>query len=190
MAEGKYTGFYLPERFIGNPRSEQMASHLIEIYSFKDLFWHQRTAQYLVPGGMLQKIISLDFGTLLPEIAETANVEERQKPHRKQHNLENLKGSKSFRLPESLRSLERYIVSKFEIKEDDVSYSFDLRKESITLERPLEFHITEYLRENKKVIVSSRQKALVWARKRRNSKIPAGDFDLRYFPDETDVDQN
>ncbi len=151
MAEGKYNGFYLPERFIGNPRPEQMASHLIEIYSFKDFFWHQRTAQYLVPGGMLQKIISVDLGTLLPEIAETANAEERHKSHRKQRDLETLKGSKSFRLPESLRSLEQYIVSKFEIKEDDISYSFDLRKEAITLERPLEFHITEYLRESNKI---------------------------------------
>lgn len=181
MSKQRYNGSYLPERYIANPRPEQVASHILQIYSFKDLFWHAPNKQYLVPAGRLHNILSVDLGAVLPDMAEIVNAAEHHKSRKKYPKEENLKGSRKFRLPEAFRYLDPYIISAFEIQDDSIFYSFDLRKEAIDLNSPLEFHITEYLAENKEIVAISREKVLVWAKKWKNRNVPAGDFELRYF---------
>lgn len=182
MSKQRYNGFYLSESYVSSsPKPEQIASQILQIYSFKNHFWRSVDEQYLVPAGESHQIFSVDLGAMLSDIIETVDSEERHKSHRKYPQEENLKGSRKFRLPKSSRYLEQYITSKFRIQEDNISYSFDLRKEAITLKQPLEFHVTEYLAENKKIVEISREKVLVWAKKWKNSNIPAGDFDLRYL---------
>ena len=182
MSQQQYGGFYYPERFIGEPGPEQMAAHIIDVYSFKNLFWYSANEQYLVPAGKLQRVLSVDLGTLLPEISDLVSEEARKKAHRRDpKNDENLKWRGAFKLPESLRHLNKYFVSVFKTRKENISYSFAPRKDAITLERPLEFHIIEYLAENQKIVAIHSEKVLVWAQRRKNTNIPAGDFGLRYL---------
>ncbi|MDP3698923.1 MAG: hypothetical protein Q8R47_05015 [Nanoarchaeota archaeon] len=182
MAEGKYTGFYLAERHLSRPRPEQISAQIIEIYSFEKLFWHSPGKEHLIPAGRRQRVLTVDIGALLPGIVEAQNAKERYKLHKKYPKEEGMEGSRKLRLPNSLQNLEHYIISSFEFHKDDVYYHFTLREEAITLERPLEIYITEYLAENKELVAFSREKIQAWAKKWRNTSFPLNDdFELRHF---------
>ena len=158
-----------------------MASHLIEIYSFKDFFWHSPDKEYLLPAGRRQRILTMDLGALLPDVAEVLNTTDQHKPRKKYSKEDNLKGSRKLRLPQSLHNLEAYMISTFEFHDEEVYYYFTLRKDAITVKQPLEIYITEYLADNKELVSFSREKIQVWAKKWRNTNLPLKNFELRYF---------
>lgn len=183
MSHRTYSGFYLPERYIDKPRPEQIAAQIIQVYSFEDLSWRtlHDHKQYLIPKGKKHEVLSVDLGAVLPGTLDIVNAE-RLKSHKKNKIEEDPNGSIKFRLPDSLRYLEQYIISEFIVQKDSVSYSFTLRPESITLQRPLEFRIIEYLVENKEFIGISSEKVFVWAERWRNSAIPTTNSGLCYVP--------
>ena len=185
MSSERYDGFYIPERYISRSRPEQIAAHIIEVYSFVDHSWRSWNAQYLIPRGNLQRILSVDLGKLLPELAEKVHAEGQYSSRRKNRE-ESLTGNRKFKLPEAWRNLERYIISAFETHEDGIQYSFSLRKDEITLEKPLEFQIINYLADNKEIIAVSREKAVILAKRWKDTTIPIGDFKLRYIPGAVD----
>jgi len=183
MSHKTYSGFYLPERYISKARPEQIAAQIIQVYSFEEVSWRtlHDNKQYLVPAGKKNEILSVDLGAVLPGILDIVNAE-RCKLRKKNKMEENLKGSRKFRLPDSLRYLDSYIISEFKVQEDALSYSFNLHPESITLQRPLEFRIIEYLAENKEFIAVSSEKIFVWAERWENSNIPTNNCGLWYVP--------
>ncbi|GEM_PF-4250108 len=181
MTEGKYTGFYFAERHLSNPQPEQISAQIIEIYSFENLFWHASDKEYFIPAGRRQRILTMDIGALLPDVADLLNIKEPHRSRKKYFIEDGLQGSRKLRLPEALHNLEQYIISTFEFHEDNVHYYFALRPEAITLERPLEIYITEYLTENKELISFSREKIQVWTKKWNNTDLPRDDFELRHF---------
>ncbi len=193
MSGRRYNGFYFPENYIaGARRPERTAIHRIDIYSYDNFFWHRRNDRYLVPGGILHKTISIDFGLILPHVEELAEVEE-QNYRRRNRVEETLRGGKKVKLPKSWKYVEDYINPSFEVQPEDGSifYAFDVRLPRGILKQPLEYHVTRILSQDKKVEDTWTEKATIWATRQRGSKnVPLGDYVIRYNRELKDLQWN
>lgn len=161
----RYTGFCHPAGVRGNKRApEQLGGHIIEVYAIEPLRWHSRK-NYLVPAGMLKLVYKADLGDALLEMAEKQKL------------------SKSF------GAAEEYLETRLERRQGDVYYDFNIRREAISLERPLEYHITCYLAVEERMEKMSEERAIVFARPGKDGK-PSGSVQIRYFKNNLDPAMN
>lgn len=167
MTDYHYSGHYAPEILKGSERTaEQLEGHMVEVYQFGNLHWRPWDSDFLQPAGMLQLVYAVDFG----ELAAEMNIRD--------HVLGKKTEQDKLILPERFQMMRDYLCYYIERQGREIRYGFDVRRNAVSLERPLEYRITQYKSVDNQQVDQRRLKIITLARRIENSLELAGSFRL------------
>lgn len=167
-----YSGHYAAETLKGSERNaEQLVGHIVEVYQFGNLHWHRWDDQFLQPAGISEKVYEIDFGELVAELDIQEYVRRKRNSRRAQ-----------LFLPPRFQPMKGYLSLELQRQDGDIWYGFDIKRNAISLERPLEYRITEYSSVDYERIDERKVKVITLARRVGNSVDLAGSFRLYSWP--------
>lgn len=164
-----YSGHYAPAIVKGDQRTaEQQVGHKVDVYQFGNLQWVSWNDKFMQPAGKLEKVFSVDLGELAAELYKLRN------PGR------SLERSKII-LPPQFQHIAEYLTLEARRHDHSLWYSFDVNRDAVSLERPLEYRITQYALVDNELIELQDFWIMVQARRDKKSKKPLGSFSLRRY---------
>ena len=188
-----YAGRYAPEQRQGTKRiPEQQVGYQLKVFSYIDLFWHPRREQ-IVPGGMLREIFHADVGELVSNFVFSfappdgfSYVDGKARFPSKKSPRE-----KDFLLPAELREIEQYARLVLVARKHEFIYNLKLAKDAISIERPLEYLITQYSSIDSKMKEKETERVVPWFKKKNGENLPHPDkFSLVVNPRISNLSQN
>src|SRR3989338_803773 len=184
-----YAGSYVSEQSQGTKRvSEQSIGYELEVFSYTDLFWHPRKNGELVPGGKLQEIFRADIGDLVANFVLSVSPQDgfnyaenkARFPSKKAHK------EKNFLLPVELREVEQYVHFIFVARKQEFIYNFKLRQDSISVQHPLEYRITQYRSIDGEMKERESERIVPWFKRLHGKNLPhPEEFTLRVNAERT-----
>lgn len=165
MTDYLYSGHYAPEIVKGNTRTvEQLLGHKVRVFQYGNLSWHAWDNDFLRPGGFLEKLCEVDFGEMASELDVREHILGRKGPQAK------------VSLPPRYQYLKDFFNMGLERRGQDFWYGFDICRNALSVERPLEFHITQYAFVGDQLINEERQNIIMLVRRKENTFEPIGDY--------------
>jgi hypothetical protein len=134
----------------------RLSAHKIDVYLVNNPTWVKK-GEFLVPKGSLESVLSLDFGS---EIENACKQEEKMNEEIGKITIDLGDGTivegKRVRKSQYIGEKDKRIIpndfltiefnsSEYD-KSEDFFYNFRINKSAISIERPLEYHITRYLK--------------------------------------------
>jgi|SRR3989344_287695 len=193
-----YAGSYLPsEQHGAKIKPERIIGYELEVFSYNGLFWHTRRKNYLVPGGMLKSVTRLDIGDLVADFFLSTNI---PRGFSYAHGKALFPGTKSkakpYLLPKEMREFEQFADLNLLYYENQLIYHFELRKDCITVNLPLEFKVGRYISESygseeETITYDTSDRIVPWFRKQGKNNVPdPRGVSLVVHPEVTDLNQN
>lgn len=155
-----HTNLALYDRFPPSEPHNRLVAHTISVYEIPDVRWVPHGKKLLVPIGSLEHKVTVDMGNVLVQMAgKEAFVEEEIARNVLQQLPDGtfIRGTTYRRVPreETLSQLQEYVIINLR---ENGSYSFALRKDVISIEKPLEFEVTKYIRIDGEMIEEERKR--------------------------------
>jgi len=169
-----YAGSYVPEQLQGSKRiPETIIGFELEVFSHTNLYWHPRRDRYVVPGGKLEQLFSADIGDLIADFALSDSSRDGfSYVDGKARFPGNSSQERKFLLPLELREIEQYARLVLLVRPQELVFNLTLRKDSISVQQPLEFRITQYRLIDGKMKERERESVVPWFRKLPGENLP------------------